>query len=81
MNGGGNHSPLILSSANGHVSIAQILLDHGADVNLKHEDGCSALKRARMRSHEAIVQLLLGHGADPDEIEVDDVAPPIYITQ
>ena len=74
VNGGGNHSPLILSSANGHVSIAQILLDHGADVNLKHEDGCSALKRARMRSHEAIVQLLLGHGADPDEIEHQEKA-------
>ena len=51
------------------------LLDHGADVNLKHEDGRSALKCARGGSHEAIVQLLLEHGADPDEIAVDDVTP------
>ena len=73
--GGGNQSPLRLASVNGHLAIAQVLLDHGADVNLKHEDGRSALKCAREESHEAIVQLLLKHGADPDESAVDDALP------
>ena len=78
--GKGSQSPLRLSSINGHFSIAQILLDHGADVNLKHEDGLSALNCARASPYKEIVQPLLERGADPDDTAVDD-ATPTDITQ
>ena len=73
--GGGNQNPLRLTSVNGHLTIAQVFLNHGADVNWKQEDGRSALRCAREESHEAIVQLLLKHGADPDDIAVGDALP------
>ncbi len=43
--------------------IAKLLLQKGADVHVKDQDGWTALKRAQKRGATEIVQLLKEHGA------------------
>ena len=58
-----NYTPLEAASRGGHVDVARLLLDNGADVN-----ACdiyqTPLFRASSRGHLKFVQLLLEHGAD-----------------
>ena len=42
---------------------ALLLLQHGADPNLRDNDGLTPLKRARANKSSALVQILLEHGA------------------
>ena len=63
---------LMLASRNGHMEIARLLLDAGAEPNLWDCDGETALMCASSRGHVEIVRLLLDAGADknfPDEYE------------
>ena len=43
--------------------IVKLLLQQGADVNARDQDGWTALKRAQRRGATEIVQLLMAHGA------------------
>ena len=52
------------AAAGGHVTMAQLLLDHGADARVARNDGVTALMIAAARGHEAMAQLLLEHGVD-----------------
>lgn len=55
---------LVTSLIQGHLEIAQYLLDHGADPNLVSElDDLTPLQAARKHGHEDFVKLLKGHGA------------------
>ena len=57
-------SALQTASGYGNESIVQLLIDHGAGVNLKvGQYGC-ALQAASHHGYESIVQLLIDHGAD-----------------
>ncbi|KAJ1480854.1 ankyrin repeat-containing domain protein, partial [Baffinella frigidus] len=47
----------------GHLPAVKLLLDNGADVNFKIEDGRSPLHRAARLGHGSLVQLLLDRGA------------------
>ena len=47
-----------------NISEVKLLLDHGADVNVKDEDGETPLFCASNNGHKEIVKLLLEHGAD-----------------
>jgi uncharacterized protein len=47
------------------VSVAELLLAHGADVNASTGDGSTALHFATASDHIALVRWLLDHGADP----------------
>jgi ankyrin repeat protein len=49
--------------------MAEILLEAGADVNLKTKDGQSALVIAAAAGDESCVELLLKAGADPDDTD------------
>ncbi len=40
------------------------MLQHGADVNAKGEEYCTAIQAAAVEGHERIVQLCILHGAD-----------------
>ena len=44
--------------------MAQLLLQHGADVAAASNNGVTALMSAARGGHEAVAQLLLQHGAD-----------------
>ena len=55
---------LMLAAQGGHEAVAQLLLQHGADVAAAFNDGSTALMLAAQGGHEAVAQLLLQHGAD-----------------
>ena len=48
----------------GHTEIVALLLEHGADVNLRSKDGGTALHAAAFLGRAETVKLLLEHGAD-----------------
>ena len=51
---------LMMASANGHTEVVKLLLDNGADVNVKNtDDGVTALFMASANGHTEIVKLLL----------------------
>mmetsp|Transcript_105152 Transcript_105152/g.206253 ORF Transcript_105152/g.206253 Transcript_105152/m.206253 type:complete len:84 (+) Transcript_105152:2647-2898(+) len=54
----------MFASQKNHEDLVQVLLDAGADVNVKGEEGWTALITATSFGHSAIVQLLLEAGAD-----------------
>lgn len=69
-------SDLILFCS-GQFEIAQILIQHGANVNLKDSQGWTPLFVASSSAHGNIVQLLLEHGADYS-ITNDHGASPLH---
>lgn len=46
-----------------HITIVQVLIDAGCDVNIADKDGVSPLAHARKRGYKEIVNLLLKAGA------------------
>ncbi|KAK0766416.1 hypothetical protein N5P37_000139, partial [Trichoderma harzianum] len=64
-----NMTPLMLAAEEGQHSVVHLLLENGADVNVKSEGsvwGWTALELAATRGHLSVVQLLLANGADPE---------------
>ena len=61
------YTPLALAEfASNHNKMAQLLLEHGADVNARGITGTTPLFWAVMRGQKDDVKLLLDHGADPN---------------
>jgi ankyrin repeat protein len=48
----------------GYLPIAELLLLHGADLNLQHGNGGTALMFATLFGRNDLVRLLMEHGAD-----------------
>ncbi|MFA5119176.1 MAG: ankyrin repeat domain-containing protein [Candidatus Omnitrophota bacterium] len=61
-----DRSALFYASQNGHADTVKLLLDRGANPNLKDSMGVSPLRLAAEGGHLEIVNLLLAHGAAPD---------------
>ncbi|XP_013914268.1 PREDICTED: fibronectin type 3 and ankyrin repeat domains protein 1 [Thamnophis sirtalis] len=60
-------TPLLrLCALSGKTDVATILINAGADVNVKDKDGKTSLMVAALNNHEDLVALLLEKGADPD---------------
>jgi ankyrin repeat protein len=59
-------TPLHCAVFNDHAGIAELLLNHGADVNHIRGDGLTALHMAVSRQNKDMVQLLLRYGAQVD---------------
>ncbi len=55
---------LHLAAEEGHLKIAKLLIENGADVNAKHSLGGTPLHLAASRDHLKIAKLLIENGAD-----------------
>jgi ankyrin repeat protein len=59
-----NQTPLTVASEMGHLEVARILLDHGAQCNTGDGNNRPPLHWASQKGHSDIVQLLLDKGGD-----------------
>ena len=58
------------ASMNGHTDIVQLLLEKGANVNVKGDAGWEALMLSAQFGHRQIVQLLIQKKADVNEMSL-----------
>ena len=61
-----NNSELIAAAFKGDTETVRLLLDKGANVNAKDEDGGTALMFASVNGHTDTVKMLLKRGANPN---------------
>jgi len=72
-------TPLITASVNGYISIVEMLLKAGANIDLANEDGLTPLNIAsQSKNNLTVVEALLKAGANMD-IANKDGETPIYI--
>ena len=57
-------TPLHSAVYSGSLETVQLLIEHGADVNAKNQNGCTPLFFAVRAGHAPIIELLLDNGAD-----------------
>lgn len=57
-------TPLILAAKHRDLSMAQLLVAHGADIELRDAHGMSAMDHATLQGADAVVRYLLDRGAD-----------------
>ncbi|KAM7386074.1 hypothetical protein PAMA_008950 [Pampus argenteus] len=60
---------LIAAASMGHAEVVELLLNHGADVNVVDQQGRTALMTAASEGHMTTTQLLLDHGASLDQTD------------
>ena len=53
-----------MAAEHGQEAVVRLLLEKGANIDAKYEDGETALVAAAVGRHEAVVRLLLEKGAD-----------------
>jgi len=67
-----NATLLYVAAGHGHVDKVSLLLDKGADPNLKHNDGMTSLYLASQRGFTEVVDLLL-HAVPKYDFKLEDV--------
>lgn len=55
-------SPLTLAACGGHVDLASLLIERGANLEEVNDEGYTPLMEAAREGHEEMVSLLLVHG-------------------
>lgn len=71
-------TPLFLAASHGHESVAKLLLNMGAKVDLPDTDGKSPLHAAAAQGYARIAQILLDKGAGI-EMRDSDNQTPLYV--
>ena len=59
-------TPLMMAAEAGHLSMLQMLISKGADINTRNKLNTTALMMATRAGHESAVQFLLEHNAEID---------------
>jgi ankyrin repeat protein len=62
----GGMTALHMACMHGHLEVVQILLDRGANVHVRDNNGSFPLHVAAAFNHADVCRLLLEYGADPD---------------
>jgi len=70
-----NSTPLHRASQEGHVEVARVLIEHGADMTVQDERGSTPLHDASRTGHKELAQFLLEHGADVTAQDKDGSTP------
>ncbi|KAI0475340.1 ankyrin repeat-containing domain protein [Xylariaceae sp. FL0804] len=60
------HTPPFLAAIRGHTTVMEVLLHHGASMDLPYNNGHTLLLIAANRRLTAVVEVLLHHGASID---------------
>ncbi|HXY49619.1 MAG TPA: ankyrin repeat domain-containing protein [Terriglobales bacterium] len=68
-------APLHSAAAGRNLAIVRALLEHGAPVNARQQEGWTALHSAAQHGDQAMVELLLKHGANPNAKNDAGVTP------
>jgi hypothetical protein len=68
----------LIASQQGHASVCDVLLSHGAEVNQANNNGATPLFIASQNGHASVCDLLLGHGAEVNQAN-NDGATPLWI--
>ena len=55
-------SPLTLAACGGHVELANLLIERGANIEEVNDEGYTPLMEAAREGHDEMVSLLLFHG-------------------
>ncbi|MFT4314284.1 MAG: ankyrin repeat domain-containing protein [Wolbachia pipientis] len=58
------NTPLMWAAKYGHVNAAEVLLDHGADTEVRNNDGMTALHLVARENNLGVAELLIDKGAD-----------------
>ncbi len=75
---GGRHDfPLVAALGKGHIKVAELLLNHGADINVR-VDGTTPLLALAMQFRIKEVQFLLKHHADVNAKYEDDLSTSLH---
>jgi hypothetical protein len=72
------YTALMRACIGGHPKVTELLLKSGADPNLKHDDGQTALHFAAKRGSAECIKLLLERGADVNAIACEKATPLYY---
>jgi len=69
--------PLDWAALNGYADIAQLLIKHGADVNVQNGGKDTPLHWAALGGHADLVKILVGAGADVNAVD-DSMDTPLH---
>jgi hypothetical protein len=72
---------LIKASEKGDIKKVTLLLENGADVNTKDNDGWTPLMHAAEKGHKEVVELLIEKGADVNTKDNDGWTPLMYASK
>ena len=74
------NAPLHWAAAAGSTDVGRLLLDEGADINIRGVGGNQAVHVAAAHGRMGFIQLCLAYGADLDSTNMGKGGPPANFT-
>ena len=68
-------TPLLAACKFGHVDVARLLIEKGADVGQAKNNGATPLLVSCFNGHDDVARLLMEHGADVGQVGKKGVTP------